>query len=161
MKITYDKQADAAYVMITDRIHDGEAATQLHLIETPGGKGEVTLDFDRNGKLLGMEILGAEKSFSLKSWRVLSRWRPIQRTAPTDLGPPNTIRYRPHPMGPAGPGKASLHARPTGQSCPGMTLCRPHSLAKLCPIGLVSWAAEPESSGLKTLGRKRTLRRQK
>lgn len=60
MKITYDKQADAAYVMIADRIHDGEAATQLHSIETPGGKGEVTLDFDRNGKLLGMEILGAE-----------------------------------------------------------------------------------------------------
>ena len=59
MKITYDKQADAAYVMIADRIQDGEAAIQLHSIETPGGKGEVTLDFDRNGKLLGMEILGA------------------------------------------------------------------------------------------------------
>jgi uncharacterized protein YuzE len=61
MKITYDKQADAAYVMIADRIHDGEATTQLHSIQTPGEKGEVTLDFDRNGKLLGMEILGAEQ----------------------------------------------------------------------------------------------------
>ena len=61
MKITYDKQADAAYVMIADCIDDGEAAIQLHSIETPGGKGEATLDFDRNGKLLGMEILGAEE----------------------------------------------------------------------------------------------------
>ena len=46
--------------MIADHIHDGEAATQLHSIETPG-KGEVTLDFDRNGKLLGIEILRAEQ----------------------------------------------------------------------------------------------------
>ncbi|NKG22879.1 DUF2283 domain-containing protein [Paeniglutamicibacter terrestris] len=66
MKITYDKQADAAYIMIADHIHDGEAAIQLHSIETPGGKGEVTLDFDRNGKLLGMEILGAEQVLQLE-----------------------------------------------------------------------------------------------
>lgn len=61
MKITYDKQADAACVMIADHIHDVEAAIQLHSIKTPGGEGEVTLDFDRNGKLLGMEILGPEQ----------------------------------------------------------------------------------------------------
>ncbi len=61
MKINYDKQADAAYIIIVDHIQDGEAAIQLHSIETPGGKGEITLDFDRNGKLLGLEILRAEK----------------------------------------------------------------------------------------------------
>ncbi len=61
MKITYDKQADAAYIMIADHITDGESAIQLHSIETPGGKGEVILDFDSDGKLLGVEVLGAEQ----------------------------------------------------------------------------------------------------
>ena len=37
MKINYDKQADAAYIIIVDHIQDGEAAIQLHSIETPGG----------------------------------------------------------------------------------------------------------------------------
>lgn len=81
MKITYDKQADAAYVMIADRIHDGEAATQLYSIETPGGKGEVTLDFDRNGKLLGMEILGAEQVLQPEV---------LARAEPPEKGPENS-----------------------------------------------------------------------
>ena len=38
MIITYDRQADAAYVMIVDSIQDGQAAIQLHSIETPGGE---------------------------------------------------------------------------------------------------------------------------
>lgn len=60
MKITYDKEADAAYVQLVDEILDGEASTQLHSIDTPGQKGEVIIDFDAEGRILGLEILGAK-----------------------------------------------------------------------------------------------------
>ncbi len=60
MKITYDKEADAAYVQLVDGIRDGEASTQVHSIETPGRKGEIIIDFDAAGRILGMEILGAK-----------------------------------------------------------------------------------------------------
>ncbi|MCJ1697557.1 DUF2283 domain-containing protein [Rathayibacter caricis] len=59
MRITYDPTADAAYIMITDRIADGSAVQQLDSIATPGGLGEVILDFDADGRLLGVEILNA------------------------------------------------------------------------------------------------------
>lgn len=60
MKITYDKEADAAYVQLVDEILDGEASTQLHSIDTPGQKGEIIIDFDAEGRILGLEILGAK-----------------------------------------------------------------------------------------------------
>ena len=59
MEITYDSQADAAYVRIGGPIADGQATQQLHSIETPGGNGEITLDFDDAGHLLGVEVLFA------------------------------------------------------------------------------------------------------
>ncbi|MCM6763019.1 DUF2283 domain-containing protein [Rathayibacter sp. ZW T2_19] len=61
MRITYDPTADAAYVMIADRIADGAAVQQLDPIVTPGGLGEVVLDFDAGGRLLGVEILNARE----------------------------------------------------------------------------------------------------
>jgi uncharacterized protein YuzE len=59
MRITYDADADAAYIALVDAIADGAAAQQLHSIVTPGGLGEVTLDFDREGRILGIEVLNA------------------------------------------------------------------------------------------------------
>lgn len=55
MKLTYDKQADAAYVYIKDKIKAGEAARTLCATES------INLDFDKQGKLLGVEILDASK----------------------------------------------------------------------------------------------------
>ncbi|WP_120519839.1 DUF2283 domain-containing protein [Arthrobacter celericrescens] len=60
MKITYDKEADAAYIQIVDEILDGEASTQVHSIGTPDDKGEIIIDFDVDGRILGLEILGAK-----------------------------------------------------------------------------------------------------
>ena len=55
---TYDRSADAAYSNISPRITFGEAVRQdVHEID---GRGEVILDFDKDGKLLGVEILGAK-----------------------------------------------------------------------------------------------------
>jgi uncharacterized protein YuzE len=59
MRITYDAAADAAYVSLVETIGDGEAATQIHSIMTPGDRGEVALDFDADGRLLGVEVLNA------------------------------------------------------------------------------------------------------
>lgn len=59
MKVTYDIEADAAYIQLVERIQPGEASQQIHSIETPGGKGEIVLDFDAGGVLLGIEVLGA------------------------------------------------------------------------------------------------------
>jgi uncharacterized protein YuzE len=59
MRVTYDAAADAAYVSLVDIIGDGEAATQIRSITTPGDRGEVGLDFDAGGRLLGIEVLHA------------------------------------------------------------------------------------------------------
>ncbi|MBC7596828.1 MAG: DUF2283 domain-containing protein [Kineosporiaceae bacterium] len=55
---TYDRSADAAYFNISPRREAGGAVRQhVHGID---GRGEVILDFDKDGKLLGVEILGAK-----------------------------------------------------------------------------------------------------
>lgn len=60
MKITYDSEANAAYIQLVTRIAPGEASEQVDEIETPGGKGEIILDFDSSGRLLGIEVLNAQ-----------------------------------------------------------------------------------------------------
>jgi len=64
MHITYDSQADAAYVRLGGPIAPGEATQQLHSILAPGGNGEIILDFNDVGHLLGIEILGASSVLS-------------------------------------------------------------------------------------------------
>ena len=56
MNITYDPDADAAYISIVGAIAPGEAARQVSFVEAPGSESMVTLDFDANGYLLGVEI---------------------------------------------------------------------------------------------------------
>jgi uncharacterized protein YuzE len=53
MRITHDPAADAAYVYLVDRIEPGESKRQE---VTEGG---LVLDYDADGKLLGIEILYA------------------------------------------------------------------------------------------------------
>ncbi|MBB6174664.1 uncharacterized protein YuzE [Nocardiopsis mwathae] len=64
MNITYDADADAAYISVVDTIADGEAASQEHSIPTPHPEGEIILDFDAEGHLLGIEVLGASRVLS-------------------------------------------------------------------------------------------------
>ncbi|RIJ56973.1 DUF2283 domain-containing protein [Clavibacter phaseoli] len=59
MRVTYDPAADAAYVELAGPVGDGEAATTIHSIATPGARGEVALDFDADGRLIGIEVLHA------------------------------------------------------------------------------------------------------
>ncbi len=55
MKFEYDKDADAAYIYLEHPIKDGEVKSTIELNDN------IILDFDANGKLLGVEILDASK----------------------------------------------------------------------------------------------------
>ena len=61
MKFKYDKEVDAAYIYLEDSIKDGEADKTIELNDN------IILDFDKNGKLLGVEILNASKVLNKKS----------------------------------------------------------------------------------------------
>jgi len=56
MKIEYDRQVDALYI----RIQEKEAS---HTKEVEEG---VNLDFDEEGKIIGLEIIGTTERYSLK-----------------------------------------------------------------------------------------------
>jgi uncharacterized protein YuzE len=60
MHVRYDAEADAACIQLAERVEPGQASRQLHSIATPGGRGEIVLDFDAAGVLLGVEVLNAE-----------------------------------------------------------------------------------------------------
>lgn len=60
VKTEYDAETDCAYLYLKYPIKDGEAVATLEINE------DITLDFDKNGKLLGIEILHARKHLSEK-----------------------------------------------------------------------------------------------
>jgi uncharacterized protein YuzE len=60
MKITYDADADAAYVYLVDSIPTGGVAqTRSAMLELD--RAFIAFDFDADGKILGLEILGASR----------------------------------------------------------------------------------------------------
>ena len=60
MRVTHDAEADAAYVYLVERISAGEvAATRVANVKLPAAS--INLDFDSDGRLLGIEVLGASK----------------------------------------------------------------------------------------------------
>ncbi len=61
MRFEYDKDVDAAYIYLEDSIVDGEVDKIIELNDN------IILDFDKNGKLLGVEILSATKVLNKKS----------------------------------------------------------------------------------------------
>ncbi len=61
MRFEYDKDVDAAYIYLEDSVAEGQAEKTIEL------NGNIILDFDKNGKLLGVEILSASKVLNKKS----------------------------------------------------------------------------------------------
>ena len=51
MKVTYDKEADAAYIYLKEKIEKGEVKSTISMNDN------IILDFDTNKKLIGIEIL--------------------------------------------------------------------------------------------------------
>jgi uncharacterized protein YuzE len=60
MKVTYDSAADAAYIYLVDRIDAGEVA-KTYPCDPREVNGEINLDFDSQGRLLGIEVLDASR----------------------------------------------------------------------------------------------------
>jgi uncharacterized protein YuzE len=60
MRFEYDKQADAAYIYFEYPV-EGEVKNTVGLNE------DINLDFDRQGKLLGVEILHASRVLNKKA----------------------------------------------------------------------------------------------
>lgn len=55
MKVTYDKNADAAYIYLKDKITKGEVKNTVSMNEN------IILDFNSDKKLIGIEILSASR----------------------------------------------------------------------------------------------------
>lgn len=55
MRVVYDKQADAAYIYLKDKIAKGEVKKTVSMNDS------INLDFDAHQKLIGIEILYASK----------------------------------------------------------------------------------------------------
>lgn len=60
MRITYDTEADAAYVYLKDSISQGEATNTI-VCDVDIESASIHLDFDATGHLLGFEVLGASR----------------------------------------------------------------------------------------------------
>ena len=60
MKFEYDKEGDAAYIYLEYPIKENETKKTIELNEN------IILDFNGNGKLLGVEILDASKVLNKK-----------------------------------------------------------------------------------------------
>lgn len=60
MRLTHDEGADAAYVYLVDEIARGEVAAS-RFAGIPMEGASLTVDFDANGRLLGIEVLGASR----------------------------------------------------------------------------------------------------
>lgn len=60
MRITFDPDADAAFVYLVPEIAPGGVA-HSHMCDVEIQEGAIILDFDADDRLLGIEILGATK----------------------------------------------------------------------------------------------------
>lgn len=61
MTIRYDPDVDAAYIPVGRDVRPGEASAQVAQIRNPRGEGEIILDFDDAGHLVGIELLQASR----------------------------------------------------------------------------------------------------
>jgi len=60
MKLSYDRSVDAAYIQIEAEIDAGGVAKTYPCDPLEVG-GEINLDFDAEGRLIGIEVLDASK----------------------------------------------------------------------------------------------------
>lgn len=59
MRMTFDPDADAAYIYVADEIAAGAAVENL--VVERDGHGDIVLDFNAEGRLLGVEVIGARR----------------------------------------------------------------------------------------------------
>lgn len=72
MRLTYDDVADAAYVYLVDAIAPGGVArTAASMIELD--MAFIAFDFNSDGKVLGLEILGASRLLADETLKAIGR----------------------------------------------------------------------------------------
>jgi uncharacterized protein YuzE len=60
LRMTYDRDADAAFIYVVDPIPPGEPVT-TSVLDKSLNLASVNVDFDANDQLLGIELLGVSK----------------------------------------------------------------------------------------------------
>ncbi len=63
MRVTYDASVDAAYIFLVDVIGPGEAS-KTYCCDPQEVNGQINLDFDSAGRLIGVEVLDASRFLS-------------------------------------------------------------------------------------------------
>ena len=71
MRMTYDAKADSAYLYLGP-IGKGEVTGSQHIL-ADNSPSEINLDFDADGKLLGIEILLASKILKRELLQIASQ----------------------------------------------------------------------------------------
>jgi uncharacterized protein YuzE len=59
VRVTFERSSNSAYIYLKEQAR-GEAVRQHHVGE-PRTRGEIVLDFDKKGRLIGIEVLGATR----------------------------------------------------------------------------------------------------
>lgn len=60
MKVTYDRSVDAAYIYLARTIGPGEVK-KTYACDPREVQGQINLDFDDAGRLIGIEVLDASR----------------------------------------------------------------------------------------------------
>ena len=60
MWISYDAKINAAYIGVVDVIEPGTSVTQVP-VSSPVGDSDFILDFDAEGRLVGIDVMGATR----------------------------------------------------------------------------------------------------
>ena len=61
MRAEFDRSSNAAYIYLQESIGQGEAVLQ-HEVDEPHTRGMIVLDFDKKGRLIGIEVLDATRA---------------------------------------------------------------------------------------------------
>jgi uncharacterized protein YuzE len=72
MHVRYDGEVDAAHITIVNRIERGESVQQVVATPDDPGLGAFVLDLDREGRLLGVEVLRASHRFRCETLALAS-----------------------------------------------------------------------------------------
>jgi len=67
MRISYDRSGDAAYIRVVDPVGAGASVKQVVVPSDAQEGAQFILDFDADGSLLGVEVLGASQGMRAES----------------------------------------------------------------------------------------------
>ena len=60
MRVTFDRSVNAAYIYL-EKSDESKSARQ-HVVDEPHTRGMIVLDFDEEGRLIGIEVLNATQT---------------------------------------------------------------------------------------------------